>query len=171
MLLDPAPDLAGTGRLDHHTPLGTDGLKLRRTFDTGALAAAFPFTRPDLPVTPAARPTTRGAVRGEPRQAGLVWWDRLAQDNHNSVVLARSGAGKSYFTKLGALRNPYQGRLLVSDGPRGRVRGVAEAAAAPTPLGQRDEGEPPGPARPPQAPGRPDMLARRGLFLDTLSPS
>ena len=27
--------------------------------------------------------------------AGIVWWDRWAQHNHNSVVLARSGAGSS----------------------------------------------------------------------------
>ncbi|MFB6557203.1 conjugal transfer protein TraC, partial [Streptomyces sp. NPDC056405] len=32
-------------------PLGLDTLKIRRTFDTAALATCFPFTSPDLPVT------------------------------------------------------------------------------------------------------------------------
>jgi hypothetical protein len=32
-----------------------------------------------------------------------------SQDNHNSVVLARSGAGKSYLVKLEVLRNLYDG--------------------------------------------------------------
>ena len=42
--------------------------------------------------------------------------DRWAMDNHNSVVLARSGAGKSYLTKLEALRSLYQGvQVLVVD--------------------------------------------------------
>jgi hypothetical protein len=34
-------------------PAGTDALKLTRTMDTAALAAAFPFTSPDLPRDPA----------------------------------------------------------------------------------------------------------------------
>ena len=41
--------------------------------------------------------------------AGIVWWDRWAQHNHNSVVLARSGAGKSYLVKLELLRSLYDG--------------------------------------------------------------
>ena len=40
---------------------------------------------------------------------GLVAWDRWACDNHNSVTLAASGAGKSYLAKLEVLRNAYQG--------------------------------------------------------------
>ena len=32
-----------------------------------------------------------------PDSNGVVWWDRWSQHNANSVVLARSGAGKSYF--------------------------------------------------------------------------
>ena len=40
---------------------------------------------------------------------GLVAWDRWAQDNHNSVTLATSGAGKSYLGKLEISRQLYQG--------------------------------------------------------------
>ena len=40
---------------------------------------------------------------------GVVWWDRWACDNHNSVVLAASGAGKSYLVKVEMLRSLYDG--------------------------------------------------------------
>ena len=92
-------------------PLGIDAIGTTRTFDTAALAAAFPFTSPDLaPADPAETTPTSGILYGaNPASSGLVLWDRWAQDNHNSVVLARSGSGKSYFTKCEVLRNLYQG--------------------------------------------------------------
>ncbi len=37
----------------------------------------------------------------------MVVWDRWACDNANMVILGRSGAGKSYLTKLDLLRNLY----------------------------------------------------------------
>jgi hypothetical protein len=40
---------------------------------------------------------------------GVLVWDRWSCENHNAVVLARSGAGKSYFVKLDVLRNLYLG--------------------------------------------------------------
>ena len=93
-------------------PLGIDTVGVTRTFDTAALSAAFPFTSPDLapadptdPATPAS-----GVLYGvNAASSGLVLWDRWAQDNHNSITLARSGAGKSYFTKLDVLRSLYTG--------------------------------------------------------------
>ena len=91
-------------------PAGTDNLKLTRTMDTAALAAAFPFTSPDLPRDPADPDPLPGILYGANTAGpGLVAWDRWAQDNHNSVTLAASGAGKSYLAKLEVLRNAYQG--------------------------------------------------------------
>ena len=91
-------------------PVGTDALKLTRTMDTAALAAAFPFTSPDLPRDPADPDALPGILYGANTAGpGLVAWDRWAQDNHNSVTLAASGAGKSYLAKLEVLRNAYQG--------------------------------------------------------------
>ena len=78
--------------------------------DTAALAAAFPFTSPDLPRDPADPDPLPGILYGANTAGpGLVAWDRWAQDNHNSVTLAASGAGKSYLAKLEVLRNAYQG--------------------------------------------------------------
>ena len=53
-----------------------------------------------------------------PDSNGIVWWDRWNQHNANSVVLARSGSGKSYFIKLEVLRSPGQRPTLAeSDQP------------------------------------------------------
>jgi type IV secretory pathway VirB4 component len=41
--------------------------------------------------------------------AGVVCWDRWAQDNHNSILIGRSGSGKSYLAKLDLLRSLYTG--------------------------------------------------------------
>ena len=92
-------------------PMGLDLLRMRRTFDTAALSAAFPFTSPDLPgPDPASVAAPAGVLYGfNLGSQGLVHWDRFALDNHNSVVLGRSGAGKSYLVKLEALRSLYRG--------------------------------------------------------------
>ncbi|WP_116111211.1 VirB4 family type IV secretion system protein [Amycolatopsis ruanii] len=96
-------------------PLGLDPLGLKRTFDTAAVSAAYPFTSPDLPPTDPTTSAPSGVLYGyNVGSSGLVHWDRFACDNYNSVVLGRSGAGKSYFVKLETLRSLY--RNLSDDG-------------------------------------------------------
>lgn len=94
-------------------PLGMDLLGMRRTFDTTALAAAFPFTSADLPhPDPASLAAPGGVLYGRNLGSqGLVHWDRFApgMHNHNAVILGRSGAGKSYLVKLELLRSLYRG--------------------------------------------------------------
>jgi type IV secretory pathway VirB4 component len=88
-------------------PLAVDTVGMRRIFDTDALAAGFPFACPDLPL---AAGGGLGVLFGlNLASAGVVVWDRWAADNHNAVILARSGAGKSYLAKLDLLRNLYLG--------------------------------------------------------------
>ncbi len=88
-------------------PLAFDALGMKRVFDTDALAASFPFTSPDLPIT---ADTGMGVFYGlNLHSPGVVVWDRWAQSNYNSVILARSGEGKSYLAKLDLLRNLYLG--------------------------------------------------------------
>ncbi|NIL44175.1 conjugal transfer protein TraC [Salinispora arenicola] len=85
-------------------PLAVDALGMKRVFDTDALAAAFPFTSPDLPDT--AGDSGMGVLFGlNLHSPGVVVWDRWAQSNYNAVILARSGEGKSYLAKLDLLRN------------------------------------------------------------------
>ncbi len=112
-------------------PLGLDLLKIRRTFDTDALATVFPFTSADLVAPPDAgsRGSTSSPVLYGVNASGsrLVLWDRWQCDNHNSVVLARSGAGKSYLTKLEILRSLYQDVQVMVVDPEQEYTRLAEA--------------------------------------------
>jgi hypothetical protein len=150
-------------------PLGYDGLGMRRTLDTDALAAAFPLASHDLPTPPPGQtPPSGGVLYGVNRDSpGIVWWDRWALDNHNAVVLARSGAGKSYLVKLDVLRNLYHGVQVAVVDPEdeytplaGHVGGTVVALGQP---GVRLN-----PLDLPAGDRRPDTLTRRGLFLHTL---
>jgi type IV secretory pathway VirB4 component len=107
-------------------PLAFDALGMKRVFDTDALAAAFPFTSPDLPSTTG--DNGRGVLYGlNLHSPGVVIWDRWAQPNFNSVILARSGEGKSYLAKLDLLRNLYQGVEAFVIDPEDEYVRLAEA--------------------------------------------
>lgn len=83
-------------------PLGLDRLRLKRTFDTEALAAGYPFALSDPPLE------ENGVLYGITDSGAPVITDRFARQNFNCVVLAYSGAGKSYTAKLEALRLLYR---------------------------------------------------------------
>nr|WP_174361777.1 ATP-binding protein [Micromonospora aurantiaca] len=150
-------------------PLATDSLQMRRTMDTQALAAAFPLASADLPAPlPGDPATTGGVLYGvNPDSQGIVWWDRWAQENHNSVILARSGAGKSYFVKLDVLRNLYQGVHVAVVDPEDEYLRLADAVGG-TIVRLGAPGVKINPLDLPAGDGRPDVLTRRGLFLHTL---
>src|SRR5699024_11373621 len=69
-----------------------------------ATAARRPFPSPELVAGLGETPVVYGT---NAHSNGLVAWDRFCGglDNHNSVILARSGAGKSYLAKLEVLRS------------------------------------------------------------------
>jgi len=157
-------------------PLGLDLLRMRRAFDTAALAAAFPFTSPDLPAPDPASPAApAGVLYGlNLGSSGLVVWDRFACDNHNAVVLGRSGAGKSYLVKLETLRSLYRGVDVTVIDPEDEYSRLAAAAGgtlvrlgAPgarlnpfdLPITTRPDGRRTAPT---------DALVRRCLFAHTL---
>jgi type IV secretory pathway VirB4 component len=150
-------------------PAGTDALLLRRTMDTAALAASFPFTSPDLPRDPASPNALPGVLYGANTAGpGLVAWDRWAADNHNSVTLAASGAGKSYLAKLEILRSLYQGtECWVIDPEDEYARLAAATGGAYVHLGapgvHLNPFDLPAAGR-----ARPDTLTRRALFLHTV---
>lgn len=147
-------------------PFGLDPVGLTRTFDTDALAAAFPFASPDLPAPADGRGVLYG-VNGV--SGGLVWWDRWAQPNYNTVVLARSGAGKSYLAKLEALRSLYDGvQVLVVD-PEDEYTRLAEAVGG-TVLRLGGAGVRLNPLDLDPAGDGDEALVRRGLFCHTLIP-
>ncbi|XVS62033.1 VirB4 family type IV secretion system protein [Actinosynnema sp. CA-299493] len=159
-------------------PMGLDLIGMRRTFDTSALAAAFPFTSPDLP---AADPTSVAAPSGvlygyNVGSQGLVHWDRFGDGmhNHNSVILGRSGAGKSYLVKLELLRNLYRGIEIAVVDPEDEYARLAAAVGGvyvhlgargvrlnpfDLPVHTRADGHRTAPK---------DALVRRSLFLHTV---
>ncbi|MEV0598476.1 conjugal transfer protein TraC [Streptomyces sp. NPDC050315] len=108
-------------------PLGLDQLAAARTLDTEALAAAFPFASPDLPAQATTGAGTAVLYGLNTASAGVVMWDRWAQDNHNSITLARSGAGKSYLTKLDVLRSLYSGTEVYVIDPEDEYTRLADA--------------------------------------------
>ncbi|PPK61899.1 ATP-binding protein [Actinokineospora auranticolor] len=159
-------------------PMGLDLIGMRRTFDTAALAAAFPFTSPDLP---APDPTSVAAPSGvlygyNIGSQGLVHWDRFGDGmhNHNSVILGRSGSGKSYLVKLELLRSLYRGIEIAVIDPEDEYARLATAVGgtyvhlgAPgvrlnpfdLPIHTRADGRRTAPK---------DALTRRSLFLHTV---
>ena len=144
-------------------PVGLDRLGLCRTMDTRAAAAAFPFASADLPLPPAGQGVLVGT---NPASRGLVCWDRWAQPNHNQVILARSGAGKSYLAKLEALRWLYQGvQVLVVD-PEHEYQRLADAVGGTT----LRLGAPGVHLNPLDLGPEPDALTRQALFTHTLLP-
>lgn len=157
-------------------PLGLDAVGTTRSFDTRALAAAFPFTSPDLAATPGGSPdATGGVLYGFNAQTpGLVRWDRFAQDNHNATILGRSGAGKSYLVKLELLRSLYRGIHGFVLDPEDEYTRLAEAVGG-TVLRLGSPGVRLNPFDLPVATGAdgrrrapPDALTRRALFVHTL---
>ncbi|MFF0531158.1 PrgI family mobile element protein [Nocardia amikacinitolerans] len=158
-------------------PLGLDLIRIQRTFDTTALAAAFPFDSPQLPAPdPAQAARPQGVLYGRDAASGLVFVDRFAPDahNHNLVILGRSGAGKSYLVKTEILRSLYRGIEQVVIDPEDEYRRLAAAVGGThirlgttegrlNPFDLEIRTRPDGRRTAPT-----DALTRRKLFLHTL---
>lgn len=150
-------------------PLAVDSIGMRRIVDSDALAAAFPFGSYDLPAPlPGEGAPAGGVLYGlSTGSNGVVWWDRWQQDNHNSVVLARSGAGKSYLVKLETLRSLYDGVHVAIIDPEGEYLRLCDAVGGvAVELGVA--GVRVNPFEVPAADRRPDALQRRAMFIHTL---
>jgi type IV secretory pathway VirB4 component len=98
-----------------------DQLQIRRNFNTGALSTSFPFTSADLS-------QDDGILYGiNMHNSGLVIFDRFSLENGNSVVFAKSGAGKSFTVKLEALRSMMMGTEIFIIDPENEYQRMAEA--------------------------------------------
>lgn len=111
-------------------PLGLDAVRLRRVLPTSAVAATFPFDGSDLP----ARSGLLYGINAASRSPVVL--DRFALENHNAVVFATSGAGKSYLVKVELARAALAGhRALVID-PEGEYTTLlAQLGATVVPVG------------------------------------
>ena len=105
-------------------PLALNAVAVWRTLDTSSLARLFPFSPPDLD-------TRSGTLYGiDLRACAPIVYDPFdgTHLNANTAVLARSGSGKSFATKLGLLRGVCRGvRAYVID-PEGEYADMARAA-------------------------------------------
>ena len=105
-------------------PIALNAIATWRTLDTSSLARLFPFSPPDLD-------TRRGTLYGIDMRAcaPVVYdpWDGTHL-NANTAVLARSGSGKSFATKLGVLRGLCRGVTAYVIDPEGEYADMARAA-------------------------------------------
>lgn len=102
-------------------PLGRDPLYLVHNMDTTSLATTFPFTSSELTAP-------EGVIYGiNEHNDSLIIFDRFSQENANSVVIATSGAGKSYFVKLEALRSLMLGTEVIIIDPEREYANLAQA--------------------------------------------
>ncbi|HVU59856.1 MAG TPA: conjugal transfer protein TraC [Candidatus Saccharimonadales bacterium] len=102
-------------------PQFVDQLQIRRNFATGALSTSFPFTSADLT-------QDNGILYGiNMHNSGLVIFDRFSLENGNSVVFAKSGAGKSFSVKLEALRSMMFGTEIFIVDPENEYQRMCDA--------------------------------------------
>lgn len=80
-------------------PFATDLLEVNSRLNSTPLSSIFPFVSFDLT-------SNKGILYGRNlHNSSLVIFDRFSLENYNSVIFARSGAGKSFATKLEILRS------------------------------------------------------------------
>jgi len=107
--------------LNSTVPQFVDQLQIRRNMSTGAISTSFPFTSADLS-------QEEGILYGiNMHNSGLVIFDRFSLENSNSVVFAKSGAGKSFAVKLEALRSMMMGTEILIIDPENEYERMCDA--------------------------------------------
>lgn len=103
------------------SPLGVDRLNITRNMDTTSVATTFPLTSTELS-------SDRGVLYGLNSQNGsFIIFDRFSLPNANMSIFATSGAGKSYFVKLEAIRSLMVGIESIIIDPESEYKTIADA--------------------------------------------
>lgn len=103
------------------SPQFVDDLQIRHNMNTGAISTTFPFTSADLS-------QDVGVLYGiNMHNNGLVIFDRFSLENANMTVFAKSGAGKSFFVKLEALRSMMIGTEILIIDPENEYQKLCDA--------------------------------------------
>ena len=102
-------------------PLATDLLNVHQKLNSEPISSLFPFVSFDLT-------SDKGILYGvNYYNSSLIIFDRFSLENYNSIIFAKSGAGKSFATKLEILRTlMFDTDVLVID-PENEYRYLAEA--------------------------------------------
>ncbi|PIR88980.1 MAG: conjugal transfer protein TraC [Candidatus Harrisonbacteria bacterium CG10_big_fil_rev_8_21_14_0_10_40_38] len=102
-------------------PVGVDKLKVLTPLNSSPLSSFFPFASVDLT-------SDNGILYGVNRHNNsLIIFDRFSLENYNMAIFARSGSGKSYATKLEAIRLLMMGVDILIIDPENEYEKLAEA--------------------------------------------
>ncbi|OQB05637.1 MAG: Type IV secretion system protein virB4 [bacterium ADurb.Bin212] len=102
-------------------PLMEDKINVLRNLDTGSLSSTFPFTSSELT-------QEDGILYGINRHNNsLIIFDRFNLENANTVVFAKSGAGKSYAIKLEIVRYLMTGSDVIIVDPENEYQTLCDA--------------------------------------------
>jgi len=102
-------------------PICLDEMEINRNFDTLSASTSFPFVSNELS-------DNDGILYGiNLHTNGFVIFDRFTLENANSVILAKSGSGKSYFVKLEALRSLMMGAEVIVIDPENEYERLCSA--------------------------------------------
>jgi len=102
-------------------PFGMDRLNITRNMDTTSVATTFPLTSSELS-------SDRGVLYGiNSQNESFIIFDRFSLENSNMVIFATSGAGKSYFVKLEAVRSLMTGTEVIIIDPESEYKPLAQA--------------------------------------------
>lgn len=102
-------------------PLFQDKLQVWRNMDTTSLAMTFPFSTASLT-------RNEGILYGINQHDGsLIIFDRFTLENSNSVILGKSGGGKSFMVKLECLRLLMMGVDVIILDPENEYKNIAMA--------------------------------------------
>jgi len=102
-------------------PMFYDKLEVWRNMDTTSLALAFPFATASLT-------RNEGILYGVNQHDGsLIIFDRFTLENANSVILGKSGGGKSFLVKLESLRLLMMGVDVIIIDPENEYQKLASS--------------------------------------------
>lgn len=120
LILTRGTELQAEQAFNSTIPLGIDELEVIRNMNTSPLSSTFPFTSSTLT-------GNDGILYGLNRHNdSLIIFDRFSLENANSVVFAKSGAGKSYAVKLEVLRSMMMGTDVIIIDPENEYENLTQ---------------------------------------------
>lgn len=120
LVLTKSADLQMEHAFNSCIPLASDHLEISHNMNTNPLSTTFPFSSSDMT-------SSEGILYGINRHNdSLIIFDRFNLENANSVVFAKSGAGKSYAVKLEVLRHLMMGTDVIIIDPENEYEELAQ---------------------------------------------
>jgi conjugal transfer ATP-binding protein TraC len=121
LILTKRADMQMDHALTASLPYCLDELEMMNNMNTGPLSTTFPFTSSELT-------SNEGILYGLNRHNdSLIIFDRFQLENANSVIFAKSGAGKSYTVKLEILRSLMMGTDVLIIDPENEYQTLCES--------------------------------------------